>query len=154
RGRAERSFAGAAINVGHYAQLAEGEVYRGELVPVYRASKDLASRKIAAVVKKNLPRLLEAAPDDAIPTRIARTRGYPPVRESYRAAHAPADPEEARVARERFIFGEFLALAAGAQLRRVQRERDRDARALTVPPGLLDEFAAALPFAMTDAQRR
>lgn len=154
RGRVERSFAGPVVNVNHYAQLNEGESYRGELVPVYRASKDLASRKIAAVVKKNLARLLESAPEDAIPPHIARARGYAPLRESYRAAHAPSDPEEARAARERFIFGEFLALATAAQLRRAQRERDRDARALAVPPGLLEEFAAALPFAMTGAQRR
>ncbi len=154
RGRTERSLAGAVMNVGHYAQLDDGEEYRGELVPVYRASKDLASRKIAAVVKKNLARLLDDVPGDAIPQRVARTRGYPPLRESYRAAHAPSDPQEARVARERFIFGEFLALAAASQLRRVQRQHDRDARALTVPPGLLEEFAAALPFAMTGAQRR
>ena len=65
-----------------------------------------------------------------------------------------SEPEEARLARERFIFGEFLALATGAQLRRAQREHDRHARALTVPPELLDEFAAALPFALTSAQRR
>jgi ATP-dependent DNA helicase RecG len=154
RGRAERSFAGPVVNVGQYAQLAEGETYRGELVPVYRASKDLASRKIAAVVKKNLARLLESVPGDAIPQRIARARRYPSLRDSYRAAHAPSEPDEARLARERFIFGEFLALATAAQLRRVQRENDRHARALTVPPGLLDEFAAALPFALTNAQRR
>lgn len=154
RGRTERSFAGPVVNVGQYAHLAEGEAYRGELVPVYRASKDLASRKIAAVVKKNLSRLLALVPADPIPERIAKARAYPGLRESYRAAHAPAEPEEARLARERFIFGEFLALAAAAHLRRAQREHERDARALTIPRGLLDEFSAALPFAMTAAQRR
>jgi len=154
RGRAERSLAGAVLNVTQHAQLAPGERYRGSLVPVYRASKDLASRKIAAVVKKNLSQLLESVPEDPLPENVARDRGYAPLREAYRAAHAPRDPEDARRARERFIFGEFLALATGAQLRRIRRERERDARALRVPPGLLEEFAAALPFAMTGAQRR
>ena len=53
RGRVERTLSGPVVSVSHYAQLGEGEAYRGELVPIYRASKDLASRKIAAVVKKN-----------------------------------------------------------------------------------------------------
>lgn len=154
RGRVERSLAGPAINVSQYAQLQEGESYRGELVPVYRASKDLASRKIAAVVKKNLSRLLETLPDDPVPSYIAAQRGYPPLREAYRVVHAPPTPEKAQRGRERFIFGEFLALAAASQLRRVAREHDHNARALRVPPGLLEEFASVLPFALTNAQRR
>ncbi len=154
RGRVERTFAGAVVNVGHYAVLGDGEEYHGELVPVYRASKDLATRKIGAVVKKNLPKLLELVPTDSVPAAIAQSRGYVPLREAYRTAHAPATPEEADRARERFIFGEFLALATAAQLRRAQRERERDARALRVPSGLLEEFCAALPFALTGAQRR
>ena len=133
RGRTERSLAGPVVNVGQYAQLAEGETYRGELVPVYRASKDLASRKIAAVVKKNLSRLLETVPAMRSRSAWPRPRGYPSLRDAYRAAHAPADHRKKRDrARERFIFGEFLALATAAQLRRVQREHDqRRARACT-----------------------
>ncbi|MBV8153232.1 MAG: ATP-dependent DNA helicase RecG [Candidatus Eremiobacteraeota bacterium] len=154
RGRAERSFAGPTVNVAQYAQLAPGQQYRGEMIPVYRASKDLATRKIAAVVRKNLSRLLDLAPDDPLPRSIARQRKYPTLREAYRSVHAPEEPEEAQRARERFVFAEFLTLASAAQLRRADRERDRRARALRVPPSLLDEFAAALPFALTGAQRR
>jgi ATP-dependent DNA helicase RecG len=154
RGRADRTLTGAVMNVTHYAQLAPNETYRGEMVPVYRASKDLATRKIAAVAKKNLPRLLSLVGDDPLPAAVARKRRYPPLREAYRAVHAPVSPEEAERARERFIFAEFLALAASAQLRRSERERDHQAHALRIPAGLLDEFSAALPFALTNAQRR
>lgn len=153
RGRVDRTLAGPAINVSQYAVLANGETYRGELVPVYRASKDLATRKIASVVKKNLPRLLDLAPDDPLPATVARRRRYPPLGEAYRFMHAPSDPEQAQRARERFIFAEFLAMATGAALRRAQREREHGARAMRVPPQLLDEFAASLPFALTAAQR-
>jgi ATP-dependent DNA helicase RecG len=154
RGRVERSFAGAIVNVTQYAQLAPGQSYRGEMVPVYRASKDLATRKIAAVVKKNLPQLLDLTPDDPLPPDVARRRKYPTLREAYRGAHAPKDLEEAQRARERFVFAEFLTLAAGAQLRRADRERDHHARALRVPANLMDEFQAALPFALTGAQHK
>ncbi len=154
RGRLERSLAEPIVNVGHYRILAEGERYRGELVPIYRASKDLPTRKIALVVKKNLSRLLEIAGEDVVPSTLARARGLPPLQEAYRAVHAPQTPEEAARARERFIFAEFLVLAAGAQLRRARRERQHDAAALAPPASLLGELEATLPFALTGAQRR
>ncbi|MBV8374083.1 MAG: DEAD/DEAH box helicase, partial [Candidatus Eremiobacteraeota bacterium] len=154
RGRVARTLAGPEINVTSHAQLAPGTAYRGEMVPVYRASKDLATRKIAGVVKKNLPRLLSLTPPDPLPASIARARQYPSLREAYRAVHAPHSPQEAERARERFIFTEFLALAVPAQLRRQERERGRQALALRIPPGLLDEFSSALPFELTSAQRR
>jgi ATP-dependent DNA helicase RecG len=154
RGRVERNFTGPIVSVTQYATLSENEEYRGELVPVYRATKDLASRKIASVMKKNLPRLLELSPPDPLPASLAAARRYPPLRDAYRAVHAPRDPEEAQRARERFIFAEFLALATAAQLRRTERERDHDARALRVPPDLLQRFEGLLPFALTAAQRK
>ncbi len=153
RGRVERTFSGPVVNVMQYAELGPREEYRGELVPVYRSSKDLATRKIASIVKKNLPRLLELAPADPLPGALAEERRYTSLREAYRGVHGPRDPEEAARARERFVFAEFLALATAAQLRRAERERDHDARALRVPPELLARFEASLPFALTGAQR-
>jgi ATP-dependent DNA helicase RecG len=154
RGRVERLLSGAVVNVAHYGQLGDDEEYRGELVPIYRASKELASRKIASVVKKNLPTLLQTAPADPIPPALAAERGYQAQDASYRAVHAPRTPEEAALARERFIFAEFLGLATAAQLRRNERERDHDARALRIPADLLEHFEATLPFPLTGAQRR
>jgi ATP-dependent DNA helicase RecG len=106
------------------------------------------------VVKKNLSRLLELSPQDPLPASLAAARRYPSVRDAYRAVHAPDTPEEARDARERFVFAEFLGLATAAQLRRTERERDHDARALRVPPDLLERLEATLPFALTAAQRK
>ena len=154
RGRIERTFSGPIVNVSHYAHLEEGEPYHGELVPVYRASKELASRKIAAVVKKNFSRLLAELPLDPVPASLARARRYDSLDDAYRAVHAPRTPEEAERARERFVFGEFLALATAAQLRRRERESDHDARPLAVPPDLLERFEREIPFSLTGAQRR
>jgi ATP-dependent DNA helicase RecG len=140
RGRVERTLAGAVINVGHYAQLRDGEVYHGEMVPVYRASKDLTTRKIASVVRKNLTQLLSEAD--------------PELRDDYRALHAPESPEDAAQAKERFIYREFLILALGAELRRAERERSHDASALTIPHDLLEQFQGSLSFPLTNAQRK
>ncbi|MGC2243942.1 MAG: ATP-dependent DNA helicase RecG, partial [Candidatus Aquilonibacter sp.] len=154
RGRVERTLAGAVINVGQYALLRDGDVYHGEMVPVYRASKDLTTRKIASVVHKNLARLLDEAGADPLPDEVRAKAAYPDLRDAYRAVHAPQTPDEAQRARERFIFAEFLVLAAGAQLRRTERERSHDASALTIPHDLFEQFERSLEFAPTNAQRR
>jgi ATP-dependent DNA helicase RecG len=154
RGRVERTLAGPAVNVTHYAQLRDGEQYHGEMVPVYRASKDLTTRKIAAVVHKNLERLLDESGDDPLPPDVRERASYAALRDAYRAVHQPATPEDAQRARERFIYSEFLVLATGAQLRRAERERTHDASALAIPADLLQRFADALPFPLTGAQQR
>jgi ATP-dependent DNA helicase RecG len=154
RGRVEKTLAEPVVNVSSYGILSDGEEYRGEVVPIYHASKDLSTRKIAQVVRKNLPRLLALAGEDPVPPALAKRQHLPPLVEAYRSAHAPATPEEAERARARFIYAEFLTLAASARQKREVRVRERGALALAVPPGLLEEFAAAMPFAMTGAQRR
>ncbi|HET9030644.1 MAG TPA: ATP-dependent DNA helicase RecG [Candidatus Aquilonibacter sp.] len=154
RGRTEKTLAGPVVNVSHYAQLRDDEQYHGEMVPIYRASKDLTTRKIATVVEKNLPRLLELAADDPLPPAIAKQRDYGSLTDAYRAVHAPNTPQEAQAARERFIFTEFLVLATAAEMRRAEREREHDADALKIPASLLEDFEAALPFPLTGAQRR
>lgn len=154
RGRLERSLLEPVINVTHYRMLAEDEIYRGEMIPVYRASKDLPSRKIASVIKRNLPRLLRLAQNDPLPEDLARQHRFPAQQDAYRMVHAPASPEQAAHARERFVFSEFLVLAAGALLRRAQRESEHDAAALAVPTTMLEELESSLPFTLTGAQRR
>ena len=154
RGRVEKTMAGATVNVSAYGTLAEGETYHGEVVPIYHASKNLSTRKIAQVVKKNLPRLLDLVGDDPLPSAVAARYRFAPLRESYEAAHAPQLPEVAQKARERFIYTEFLVVATGAAQKRALRERDRVTQTLALPAGLLETLQTELPFPLTGAQRR
>ncbi|PZR55980.1 MAG: DNA helicase RecG [Candidatus Meridianibacter frigidus] len=152
RGRVTRTFSGVAMNVSAHRILTEEEEYRGELVPIYPATKRLASRRIRQIVARNLPKLLPAAADP-LPPALASSFDYSDIRASYRSVHAPVTLEEAARARERFVFTEFLTLALAAKLKRNRRETQH-ARALSVPPGLLAEFQGILPHSMTGAQRR
>lgn len=153
RGRVTRTLAGASMNVGAHKLLHDGEVYRGEVVPVYSASKMLTSRKIHQVVARNMPKLLTVA-HDYLPKKLAAKFSFPPAVDAYRLIHSPTDPSETVVARERFIFTEFLALALAAELKRCKRETLERAQAMAIPPELLDEFSGGMPFALTRAQVR
>ncbi len=154
RGRVQRTLAGATMSVGTHRVLADGERYQGEVIPIYPAGKALTSRKIHQVVRRNLPRLLALAGEEPLPRSILLERGLPQLQQAYRALHAPRSPEEARRARERFIFTEFLALALASELKRSARARERNARALRIDPALAGEFERELPFALTAAQHR
>ncbi len=153
RGRVSKMRGVTGMNVALHRTLDDDERYRGEIVPVYPASKRLTSRKIRQVISRNVERLV-ALSDDPLPKKLARAFHFPPAAKAYQDIHGPQTPEAANFARERFIFTEFLALALAAQIKRVERETAERAPALKQPADLLSEFESHLPFALTAAQRR
>jgi ATP-dependent DNA helicase RecG len=152
-GRVNRAGLLPEINVATHRLLRADEVYEGEIVPVYAATKELPSRTIRTVIAKNLERMI-AAHGDALPPRVVWRFGFPPLAQAWREVHAPHDPERVARARERIVFDEFFSIALAAAVKRTRREAEGGAPALTVPGGFWDAFTAQLPFAPTAAQRR
>jgi ATP-dependent DNA helicase RecG len=138
RGRVTKIRGVTTMNVLLHRSLDDRERYRGEIVPVYPATKRLTSRKIRQIVVRNLDRLVNLA-DDPLPQSIARALRFAPAEKAYRDIHVPATPEAAAAARERFIFTEFLSLALAAQLKRAERETGEKAKALKRPENLLEQ---------------
>ena len=151
--RRTRGAVSVELNVLHHKILSEDEPYRGSVVPVYRASKELPSRTIAATIERNFEALAALIEDDLPPDVLAK-RGYGSRSAAWRAAHQPATPEAAAAARERLMFEEFFGIALAAAIKRAQRKAGGGAPALATAPGLLERFEASLPFALTAAQKR
>jgi ATP-dependent DNA helicase RecG len=141
------------LNVLHHKLLGEDERYQGAVVPVYRATKELPSRTIAATIEKNLD-ALAAYVRDEMPPDILSKHGYQPLSRAWRDAHRPRTPEAAAAARERLIFEEFFGIALAAAVKRTERRRSGGAPVLEGTPQLMERFEASLPFALTAAQRR
>jgi ATP-dependent DNA helicase RecG len=152
-GRVTRSGLLPELNVTAHRILRENEVFQGEIVPVYGATKELPSKTIRTVIAKNLDRLIGSR-HDALPPALVRRFGFPPLREAWREVHAPHDLDAVARARERIVFDEFFAIALAAAVKRARREASGGARALNVPGGFWDAFVAQLPFAPTAAQAR
>jgi len=119
-------------------------------VPVYPASADFTSWKVAAAVRMVLDRTTVA---DHLPAGLVADLGLPVLDEAYRLVHRPTSREDDERGRERLRHDEAfvpqLALA---------RRRWETSRIPAVPrPGrdgaLLDAFDAALPFRLTAAQQ-
>ena len=152
-GRVTRAGLLPELNVATHRVLRDGERWEGEIVPVYAATKELPSRQIRALIAKNLDRLIAVHPD-ALPPALAERFGFPPLAQAWRDVHAPRDLESAARAKERIVFDEFFSIALAAGVKRARREAAGGARALTVPGGFWDAFAAEIPFVATGAQRR
>ena len=141
------------MNVLSHRLLDEGEEYRGRIVPVYRASQEVPSRTIAAIFERN-EAALAALVRDVMPAEVERKHGYPTLSQAWRDVHFPRSMDVAGAARERLLFEQFFGLALAAALKRARRDAEGGAQPMTASRGLLDEFARALPFALTGAQRR
>ncbi len=117
--------------------FATGKSYRGELEPVYRASKDLATRKIAKVVRKNLARLLDAGRRRSASRRSPlRSRVLQIVRRSVPCRARAADARRCG-ARARTLYLRRVLGARGVGAAAPGRARASNAaRALRIPHGL------------------
>ncbi|MGE5288749.1 MAG: ATP-dependent DNA helicase RecG [Micromonosporaceae bacterium] len=128
----------------------KAEEFATELIPVYPATKDFPSWKIANAVRTVLDTLGDL--DDPLPARLRERYRLRGMREALTAIHRPADSADAARARKRLRWDEaFLLQTALAQRRRA-------AEALPAAPrsgrddGLLTEFDRRLPFTLTAGQ--
>ena len=120
------------------------------LVPEYRASEDVPSYRIRALVEGAMP-LVRFFPDP-LPSRLRQEQGLPLRADAIVAAHRPADRDEAETARRRLALEELLALQLGFQERRRALAADASAPALPGAGELISRYRAVLPFALTADQ--
>jgi ATP-dependent DNA helicase RecG len=120
--------------------------------PIYPATAKVSSKNLMDCVAGVL-RLITEVPDP-VPASVLAARKLMGYREALVAIHQPADPAQWHEARRRLQFDEAFVLQV------VLAQRRRLAASLPATPrphasgGLLDRFDAALPFQLTDGQRR
>ena len=130
----------------------QGPLHTRCLVPVYSTTKGLPQSWLRDLVTRAVDRWADAEPE-TLPDGLRAAERLLPRPEALRAMHYPRDAEEAAAARARFAFDELFTLQV-AVLQRRRAARAVQGRALPTPHALLDAFARALPFALTEAQRR
>jgi ATP-dependent DNA helicase RecG len=131
----------------------EDPLNAGRVVPVYASTEGLSQRVLRGIVARALddhaPRMAEWLPD-----MLRRKHDLPPLAEALRQAHFPASLASHESARRRLVYGELLLF----QLLLLSRKAAREAESRAVRYGdagdLIARFHAALPYALTRAQRR
>ena len=125
--------------------------HAAEIIPVYPATAQLASWKIAKAIRTVLDTLDIA--DDPLPAAVRDRYGLLSQLAALHGIHRPAEFAEIAQARQRLKWDEAFVLQAVL----AQRRRAEDALPATprIPRrgGLLDAFDAQLPFQLTGGQR-
>jgi ATP-dependent DNA helicase RecG len=127
--------------------VSEGE----KIVATYRESGELTSvifRKIAAQLHDYFEQLPET-----IPPWLVKKYGLLPRGVAIRAIHLPNTAEELVRAKERLGFEELLVVMMAAQANREQT-LSLSAAPVTFYPKIAQDFVKALPFDLTDSQRK
>jgi ATP-dependent DNA helicase RecG len=125
--------------------------HAAEIIPVYPATKDLASWKIAKAMRTVLDTLDIA--DDPLPAEVRTRYGLQSQLAAWHGIHRPVEFADIEPARLRLKWDEAFVLQAVL----AQRRRAEDALPATprIPRrgGLLEAFDARLPFSLTKGQR-
>ena len=122
----------------------------GRIMPVYPLTAGVSQSLLSRAVRQGLDACADGL-DDCLPeqTRLAHQLCH--IRYAYENIHFPADEEALAIARRRLVFEELFLLTLGLRLLRSRRAgaQGPHCEALDLTP-----FYSALPFSLTNAQRR
>lgn len=117
--------------------------------PVYPLTAGLTNNAVIKAVRQALSCANEKT--DILPERLSGKYHFMPYEEAVRNMHFPDDKEQFAVARERFVFEEFLVFILS--LRRMKEKENRaENRFVLADQEKIQEFIEALPYRLTDAQ--
>ncbi len=125
--------------------------FAAELIPVYRASAQVASWKIADSVRIALDVL--DVPDDPLPAQLRRRHSLVGFADALRGIHRPVDEPDMYRSRARLKWDEAFALQVLLAQRRLAAASYSAIARPPVTGGLLAAFDASLPFELTVGQQ-
>jgi ATP-dependent DNA helicase RecG len=126
----------------------------GRIIPIYPASSELSSDQLRKVMWETLANVGGVV--DPLPDEIQRAAGLMSRADAVRLIHFPESKEDVIAARRRLVFDELFSLQLGLVYRKRKLERTVQgiAHPSPAPVSLAEVFIEALPFALTDGQRR
>ena len=122
----------------------------GRIVPIYRLTAGLSQTVLINAVSQGLSACDEVFPD-YLPGGVRLAAQLSVARFAYHNIHFPQDEAALSSARKRLIFEELFVLSAA--LGRMRSRRSQETGIPLTPPDLA-RFEEALPFPLTNAQRR
>jgi ATP-dependent DNA helicase RecG len=131
---------------------ARAEEYANELIPVYRASAQVQSWRIAEAVRVALDVL--DVPGDPLPADLRRRHGLCGYADALRGIHRPVDDADVARARRRLKWDEAFTLQVLLAQRRLAATSYSAIPRPAVDGGLLAEFDGMIPFELTAGQRQ
>jgi len=121
--------------------------------PVYPASADVASDRIARLIGEHIEDLLAGVEEWFEPAFI-KQRNLLPRQQAYRWMHTPSSDREATAARRRLVYDELMLMQLGLAIGRRLRDGRMSAPILRLDKTLDERIQGRFPFKMTETQLR
>ena len=126
------------------------QLLTGRIMPIYPLTAGITQSRLAEAMRQGLDACRDLLPD-ALPDAVRQAHHLCYAGYAYENIHFPTSPEALDIARRRLVFEELFVLACGLRLVRARRETGHGPACDNVA---LTPFYDALPFALTNAQRR
>jgi len=134
-----------------YEKVSSDPVHAGRIVPIYPETRGLTSRWLRP---KILPLLWLAEQfEEILPAELAERRQLMPRATAIKQMHFPQSLDTLDQARDRFAFEEIFVNQVANQLAKRARKA-HPAHAIEFDESAARAFVAALPFKLTNAQRK
>ena len=126
-------------------------VNTARILPKYRETKGLSSKQIRNVLAKVVP-VIRALPEQLPPTIIKENK-LVSYAEALEQIHFPESSERLATARRRLAFQEVFELITASLLNKAEIMQEEAPR-IPFDEAVAKQFVAALPFPLTNAQRK
>ena len=123
----------------------------GRIMPIYPTTSGLGQTNLRNAAE-NILNNLEEIPTDIIPPQIAKEYAPMPFFDALKSLHMPNSAAEFEEARRRLAFEELLVLQTGIRI--ISDERKNYTATPIKNVKCIADFAKALPFDLTKAQKR
>ena len=124
--------------------------HTGRIVPIYPLTAGISQLLLSRAIRQGLDSCVDILPD-CLPDGVRQAHQLCRVNYAYENIHFPESPEALDIARRRLAFEELFFFAIGLKLLRSRRET---VSVEPFQPVDMAPFYNALPFTLTDAQRR
>ncbi|MDM8518496.1 ATP-dependent DNA helicase RecG [Anaerolineales bacterium HSG6] len=135
-----------------WEELDKNLIHTGRIVPIYPLTSGITAKWLRNQIKRTLdywgPRLTDSLPEDTV-TRLKMLS----INEAVRHLHFPDDWANLEAARRRLAFDELLLIQL-AVLRQRQLWKAELGQPVKIETGVVDKFLGALPFTLTNSQRK
>jgi ATP-dependent DNA helicase RecG len=134
-------------------QVLDGSEDNPGLVPVYPLTEELRTDHLRPLLRQAVDQYAAHWPD-ILPVALKRKHGLPNAARGLVEVHFPDSLEQARTARRRFVYEEFLLLQLALGLRRRELRDRQQAPSLTTSPAIDARIRRLFPFQLTADQDR
>jgi len=130
----------------------EDPLHTGRLVPVYPLTEGITARWLRRFQKRTVDYWASRVPDP-LPDDVRQEAKLADLATALAQIHFPDSEEQLERARRRLCFDEFLLIQLGV-LQQRRNWREQPGRPLAIDSDFVGRFTQALPFQLTNAQKR